>query len=194
MDRLWTPWRYAYISQADSKNQRHGVPEALAAWPGDLDCVFCNLIAAVDYAVAHGMSAEEAERAGNILLRASHCFVCLNAYPYSSGHLMIVPYRHESSLARLDPAAAQQMMSLAQRATQALESAYSPDGINLGMNLGRAAGAGVAGHLHLHALPRWIGDTNFMSTVAETRVLPEMLADSWRKLREVFRRIGDERI
>lgn len=189
MDRLWTPWRYTYISQADSKNQRHGVPEALAAWPGDLDCVFCNLIAAVDYAIAHGMLPEEAERAGNILVRARHCFVCLNAFPYSSGHLMIVPYRHESSLAQLDPAAAQEMMSLAQRATQALQSAYSPDGMNLGMNLGRAAGAGVAGHLHLHALPRWVGDTNFMTTVAETRVLPEMLADSWRKLREAFQRI-----
>jgi ATP adenylyltransferase len=183
MDRLWTPWRYAYISQADNRDQRQGVPDALAAWPGDLHCVFCNLIAAIDYAQSHGLSPEDAERAGHVLLRARHCFLCLNAFPYTSGHLMIVPYQHQSSLADLDPAAAQEMMSLAQRTDRALRSAYHPDGVNFGMNLGQAAGAGVAGHLHLHALPRWVGDTNFMTTTAETRILPEMLADSWRKLR-----------
>jgi ATP adenylyltransferase len=186
MDRLWTPWRHAYVSQAAAGDARPGVPAALAAWPGDEHCVFCNLRAAADYAMAQGMAAEQAEQAANILLRAESCFLCLNAYPYSTGHLMIIPYAHEASLGRLPAVAAQEMMALAQRASRALERAYRPDGINLGMNLGQAAGAGVAEHLHLHALPRWAGDTNFMTTVAETRVLPEELPDTWRRLRQAF--------
>ncbi len=186
MDQLWTPWRHAYVSQAKSDETREGVPPELAAWPGDQHCVFCNLRAAADYAIAHGMAAEAAEQAANIILRAETCFVCLNAYPYSTGHLMILPYAHEAWLARLPAETAQEMMALAQRATRALEHAYRPDGINLGMNLGQAAGAGVADHLHLHILPRWAGDTNFMTTVGGVRVLPEDLSQTWRRLRDAF--------
>ncbi len=187
MDYLWTPWRYAYIKS--SSGSRLGVPEELAAWPGDRHCVFCNLIGAVDYAESQGMPRMEAERAANIVLRAESCFICLNAFPYTSGHMMIVPYEHQPSLAELAAPTAHEMMDLAQRSARVLTSVYSPHGMNFGMNLGEAAGAGVAGHLHLHALPRWVGDTNFMTVVAETRVIPEGLTDSWQKLRESFARI-----
>jgi ATP adenylyltransferase len=191
MDHLWTPWRYAYVTQPKDQNPeereaRAGVPAALAAWPGDHHCVFCNLIAAADYAVEHGMTAEEADRAANIVLRGKSCYICLNAYPYTSGHVMIVPYAHEGSFSGLAAETAQQMMTLAQRTTLALERAYSPDGTNLGLNLGKAAGAGVADHLHMHVLPRWLGDTNFMTVTSETRILPEMLEQSWHRLREAF--------
>jgi ATP adenylyltransferase len=186
VDHLWTPWRYAYVTQEDTREARAGVPPALAAWPGDHHCVFCNLIAAADYAIDQGMAAADADRAANIVLRGKTCYLCLNAYPYTCGHVMIVPYVHEGSLAALSADAAQEMMALAQRATQAMERAYSPDGMNLGLNLGKAAGAGVAGHLHMHVLPRWIGDTNFMTVAAETRVLPESLEQSWQRLRTAF--------
>jgi ATP adenylyltransferase len=162
------------------------VPAPLAAWPGDHRCVFCNQIAAADYAIEHGMAPDEADRAANIVMRGQSCYICLNAYPYTSGHVMIVPHAHEGSLAVLAPETAQEIMALAQRTARSLERAYSPDGINLGLNLGKAAGAGVAGHLHMHALPRWVGDTNFMTVTAETRVLPEMLEQSWQRLRSAF--------
>jgi ATP adenylyltransferase len=186
MDHLWTPWRYAYVTQEDTRDARPGVPAALAAWPGDRHCVFCNLVAAADYAIEHGMTAEAADRAANIVRRGTSCYICLNAYPYTSGHVMIVPYAHEGSLAALPPETAQEMMALTRSAAQALEHAYTPNGINLGMNLGKAAGAGVADHLHMHVLPRWFGDTNFMTVTAETRVLPETLEQSWQRLRAAF--------
>jgi ATP adenylyltransferase len=196
MDHLWTPWRYAYVTQPEAGgpqfNQesdsdiRPGVPAALAAWPGDRHCVFCNLVAAADYAIAHGMAAEAADRAANIVLRGATCFVCLNAYPYATGHVMVVPHAHEPSLGALAAEAAQEMMALAQRIARALEETYHPDGMNLGLNQGKAAGAGVAGHLHLHALPRWLGDTNFMTVVSETRLLPETLAQTWERLRSAL--------
>jgi ATP adenylyltransferase len=189
MDRLWTPWRYSYVTQADPQ-ARMGVPAALSAWPpteaDDKHCVFCNMIAAADYAIAQGMARETAEQAAYILHRGTYCFVCLNAYPYSTGHLMIVPYQHVDSLAGLPPESAQEMMLTAQRAELALRQIYRPGGINMGLNLGEAAGAGIADHIHLHVLPRWIGDTNFMTVTAETRVLPETLDVSWKKLRLSF--------
>jgi ATP adenylyltransferase len=107
----------------------------------------------------------------------------LNAFPYNSGHLMIVPYRHEATLAGLPEEEALDLMIAARRAERALRAVYQPDGLNIGLNLGESAGAGIAEHLHLHAVPRWAGDTNFMTVVGETRVLPELLADSWRRLR-----------
>jgi ATP adenylyltransferase len=188
MDYLWTPWRYAYLVDADQagKRGRKGVPAALAGWPGDCHCVFCNLIAATRYAVEHGMPAADADRAANIVFRAQHCFICLNAFPYSSGHVMIVPYAHQDSLANLEPAAALEMMALAQRTEAVLRQVYSPQGINLGMNLGQAAGAGIAEHLHMHALPRWLGDSNFMTVIAETRVLPETLDITWQRIQQAF--------
>ena len=174
MDRLWTPWRYNYVSRAD-KNLRKGVPATLDAWPGDLGCVFCNMIASVDFAIAAGGEAEVAERAAFILHRGTHCFLCLNAFPYSTGHVLIVPYLHTDSLAPLEAAAAHEMIELAQATERALRTVYKPDGLNFGLNLGESAGAGVANHIHMHGLPRWSGDTNFMTVVAETRILPEAL-------------------
>jgi ATP adenylyltransferase len=187
MDYLWTPWRYPYLVNADP-GARKGVPEALAAWPGDCHCVFCNLIAATRFAVEQGGSAADADRAANIVLRAEHSFIVLNAFPYSSGHVMIVPFAHQDSLAALDGPTAQEIMTLAQRTEAVLRQVYTPDGINLGLNLGKAAGAGVAGHLHMHVLPRWLGDSNFMTVIAETRVLPETLEATWERLREGFAR------
>jgi ATP adenylyltransferase len=181
MDHLWTPWRYQYVTRSAPAG-RKGVSEALAAYPEDKNCVFCNLIGAVQWAIEQGTSKVEAEKAGHILLQGVHCYVCLNAYPYSSGHLMVIPYQHLQSLAELPPVAATEMILLAQRAERALRATYHPDGLNFGMNLGEAAGAGVAEHIHLHGLPRWVGDNNFMSVLGETRILPEMLDESWRRL------------
>ncbi len=188
MDYLWTPWRYQYITGGDpqARPSRKGVPQELDAWPGELDCVFCNLIGSTDYAIEHGMPQQDAERAALIVYRAAEVFVCLNRFPYNSGHLMVLPYEHQSSLAALAPGIAHALMDHAQRAERALRRVYTPDGLNLGMNLGAAAGAGVAGHLHLHALPRWVGDTSFMTVTSETRTLPESLEVTWQRLREAF--------
>jgi ATP adenylyltransferase len=189
MDRLWTPWRYSYITRSDPQ-ARSGVPEALSAWPPseaeDKHCVFCNMVAAVDYAIANGMARDSAEEAAHIVYRGRHCFICLNAFPYSTGHLLLMPYQHTDRLAAVAAEAAQELMVLAQRAEAALREVYRPGGINMGLNLGEAAGAGIADHIHLHALPRWSGDTNFMTVVAETRVLPESLDVTWAKLRLPF--------
>jgi len=207
MDRLWTPWRYAYVTRAKETTRRPGVPAELDAWPGFTtevaseavgqfgeksgdqpdDCVFCNLIASVDYAIANGMEADDAERAAHLVVRGRSCFLCLNAFPYSTGHLLIIPYQHLNSLAAMPAADAEEMMTLAQRAERVLRTVYNPGGINFGLNLGEAAGAGIADHLHMHALPRWIGDTNFMTTIAETRVLPETLDISWDRIRQAWR-------
>ena len=158
MDYLWTPWRYAYVSNASRIE----------------GCIFCELPKRSD---------EEAF----IIHRAEHCFILLNSFPYTSGHVMIVPYEHLDQLQKVSRVSAQEMMSLAQKMEGVLRDAYNPDGINLGMNLGAAAGAGVAGHVHLHMLPRWIADANFMTTVGETRVLPEDLKTTWKRLREGWR-------
>jgi ATP adenylyltransferase len=129
------------------------------------------------------MESAGAEKAAGILERGATCYLVLNAYPYNSGHLMVVPYQHESSLADLPLETADELMRLARRAERALRSVYRPDGLNMGLNLGASAGAGVAEHLHLHAVPRWEGDTNFMSVLAETRILPEQLPESWKRIR-----------
>jgi ATP adenylyltransferase len=195
MDHLWTPWRYAYVTDerpAHGKPARKGVPEELDAWPGDKGCVFCNLIAAVDYAIAQGMPAHEAERAAGVVYRGRFNYICLNRYPYNSGHIMVVPYAHKSSLAALDLETAHELSDLAQRSERALQQVYHPDGFNMGLNLGKAAGAGVAEHLHLHALPRWSGDTNFMAVIAEARVLPEDLSVTWQRLREAFKKTSSD--
>jgi ATP adenylyltransferase len=186
MDRLWTPWRYSYIT-GKVDGARKGVPAALAAWPGeDTGCVFCNLIRSVEWAIADGMPEEQAERHGLIVARYAGVYLCLNAFPYSSGHLLVVPYRHEDSLALLPEADAAEMMGTAQKVETMLRKVYQPDGINMGLNLGEAAGAGVAQHLHLHAVPRWFGDTNFMTVAAETRILPETLETTWRRVRDAL--------
>jgi ATP adenylyltransferase len=185
MDRLWTPWRYAYVTSADG-GVRAGVPTALNAWQGDHGCVFCNLIAAIDHAIAQGMEQSKAEAAGGLILRGKTCFICLNAFPYTSGHVMVMPYAHLDRLAALPADAANELIHLAQQTELALGRVYSPHGFNFGLNVGKAGGAGVAGHIHLHAMPRWLGDTNFMTTIAETRILPEDLDETWRRLRLAF--------
>ena len=155
MDYLWTPWRYKYIADA-TKDDR---------------CIFCDAIAAND------------DVKMLIVFRGSKNYIILNRFPYTSGHVMVVPYAHISDLAAADAEVVSEMMLLAQRVEAALEKTYHPEGYNLGMNLGRAAGAGVLGHLHLHVLPRWSGDSNFMTVVSETRVEPEDLTTTYQKLR-----------
>ena len=201
MERLWTPWRYDYVTGA-KKARWASVPKALEGWPGSRrmpetgsedtadaepgGCAFCNIVAAADYAVVQGMATEDAERSVHMVARGPSCFVCLNAFPYSTGHVLLVPYRHVDSLAALTSEEAEEMIGLTQKVERVLGAVYRPQGMNFGLNLGKAAGAGVAGHLHLHALPRWTGDTNFMTTVAETRILPESLEITWHRMRELF--------
>jgi len=158
MDYLWTPWRYAYVTSADK------IPT----------CVFCD------------RSADHDDHRSLIVHRSRHCFVILNAFPYTSGHVMVVPYAHEDSLLKLPAEAVTEMMLLTQKLEGILRELYHPDGINLGMNIGKAAGAGVAGHIHMHVLPRWVADANFMTTVGETRVLPEDLETTWSRLQQAF--------
>ena len=158
MDYLFTPWRYAYMVGADKAPS----------------CLFCDL----------AKPGDDAKRL--VVHRGEHCLVVLNAFPYTNGHLMIAPYGHIDSLAKLDPPAAQEMMTLTPRLEAALRDLYGPDGLNLGMNLGKAAGAGVAGHIHMHILPRWVGDTNFMTAIGEARVLPESLEQTYTKIKAKF--------
>lgn len=121
-----------------------------------------------------------------IVFRGEHNFVVLNRFPYTNGHLMIVPYRHVGDLAGLTDAAANELIALTRAAERHIRWIYHPDGLNLGMNIGESAGAGIAGHIHMHVLPRWTGDANFLSTVAQTRVLPEELAVTWKRVRDAF--------
>lgn len=158
MDFLWTPWRYQYVTTAG----------------GNGECVFCAAARSGD------------DRASLIVHRAARNFVILNRYPYTSGHVMVVPYEHVAELDQLSEDASEEMMRLARIAVGHLKFLYRPQGLNLGMNLGHSAGAGIAGHLHLHVLPRWTGDTNFMTAVAETRVLPESLEETWRRIHNAF--------
>jgi ATP adenylyltransferase len=121
-----------------------------------------------------------------IVHRGEHNFVVVNRFPYTSGHLMIVPYFHTAVLSGTTDAAAAEMMALTRASEQQIRRLYLPDGVNLGMNIGAAAGAGIAGHIHMHVLPRWAGDANFMSTVAQTRVLPEELTVTWQRFKDAF--------
>lgn len=129
---------------------------------------------------------EEAEKAAHLLVRRRACFLCLNAFPYATGHILIVPYTHIDSLAALPGDDAAEMMSMAQRVESVLRAVYQPAGMNFGLNLGAAGGAGIAEHIHMHALPRWVGDTNFMTVTADTRVLPEALDTTWGKFRRAW--------
>jgi ATP adenylyltransferase len=161
LERLWSPWRARYIaSGADAQTS---------------GCIFC-LIA----------NDPEHDESNLVLHRATHAFIVLNLYPYISGHLMIVPYLHTSDFDSAAKEITDEMMDLAKRSQTALREVYKPDGFNMGMNLGAAAGAGIADHIHIHLLPRWSGDTNFMTTVGETRVLPEDLETTYSKLRPHF--------
>ena len=161
MDQLWTPWRFRYVSQ--------GVEEG--------GCIFCEK-AAADAA---------SDRDHLVLHRGRFTFIILNLFPYTTGHSMVVPYAHVANLAALDGETLREMMESARALEMAFQATYRPDGYNLGMNLGKSAGAGVADHVHLHMLPRWNGDTNFMTVVGETRVHPEDLLTTYDKLAGFFR-------
>jgi ATP adenylyltransferase len=161
LQRLWSPWRSKYIASGVDA-QAEG-------------CVFCRMAANPD---------QDAENF--VIYRGEHSFVVLNLYPYITGHLMIVPYLHTSEFDALAKEISDEMMDLAKRSQTALRAVYSPSGFNMGMNLGSAAGAGIADHLHIHLLPRWSGDTNFMTTVGESRVIPEALEVTYEKLRRKF--------
>lgn len=158
MDFIFTPWRYAYVSGADIANE----------------CVFCAASRLGD------------DKAAWIVYRGVSCFVILNAFPYTSGHVMVVPYEHLDQLQKLPAKAAQEMMELTQKLEGILRELYHPDGLNLGMNLGKAAGAGIAAHIHMHVLPRWVADANFMSVIGETRVLPESLETTYDRIKAKF--------
>lgn len=160
MDYLWTPWRYQYMEKVTAGSQP--------------DCIFCD-------ALARNQDEETL-----IVFRGGKAFIILNRFPYTSGHVMIVPYNHVPDLATCDPEALVEILQLAKRVEAILETQYKPDGLNLGMNLGRAAGAGVAGHIHLHVLPRWIGDSNFMTVTGETRVHSEDLRVTYDRFRKAL--------
>ena len=161
MEHLWSPWRLAYITGGASSG----------------GCVFCNALVdpGADPLIVH---------------RGATCFVILNLYPYNNGHLMVVPNRHLASLASATPEERSELIELTTRAEIALTEAYAPHGLNMGINLGKPAGAGVLDHVHLHVVPRWNGDTNFMTVVGQTRVLPEELPDTAARLRPIFARLA----
>jgi ATP adenylyltransferase len=170
LEQLWAGWRSSYVSSVTTALREHSEDEAPGT-DGAQPCVFCSIIAS---------SQPDMER--GVVKEGKHVLALLNAYPYTSGHLLVLPRRHVSSLDELDDTERAELWSMTEAAVHALERAYSPDGINFGANLGRAAGAGIPGHLHNHVLARWTGDTNFMTTVAGVRVMPEPLAQSWTKL------------
>jgi ATP adenylyltransferase len=161
MDYLWTPWRYQYLTSLHKPST----------------CIFCAMAQAPDH-----------DEETLVVFRGAHNFIVLNRFPYTSGHLMVVPYQHASDLAGIAEAAAMELMALTREAERHLKWLYHPDGINLGMNIGESAGAGIAGHIHMHVLPRWSGDSNFMTVVGETRVLGEVLPVTWQRLKEAFAR------
>ena len=158
MKQLWSPWRMQYIENHIKED----------------GCVFCNAQAKTD-----GVE-------NLIAFRGERAYVILNRYPYTGGHLMVIPFEHKPNLEELDPATRAEMMELTSHCTTVLKNIYKPQGFNVGVNIGEAAGAGVAGHVHIHIVPRWKGDTNFMSSVGGTRVLPEALEDTYKRVKEEF--------
>ncbi len=167
MDILWTPWRYDYITGSEPQTEVNS-----------RKCVFCRILED---------SASDEEKF--ILKRAEFNFVILNVYPYGTGHLMVIPYEHISDIDAADSATTAEMMELLRHSQTILREAYHPDGFNIGMNLGKAAGAGVADHFHMHMLPRWVGDVNFMTAIGQTRTVPESLSSTYSKLKAGFDRI-----
>jgi ATP adenylyltransferase len=163
LDRLWSPWRNDYIAAASSAD------------PDAQGCVFCEI-----------QRDPEKDESNFVLYRARHSFIVLNIHPYITGHLMVVPYGHLGDLDASPKETTDELMDLTKRSQTALRQVYQPSGFNIGMNLGAAAGAGIVDHIHIHIMPRWVGDTNFMTTVAETRVLPEDLRTTFDKLRNRF--------
>ena len=166
METLWAPWRHSYLRKIVSKGENG-------------DCFLCR-----------GWAQRGKDRENLVLLRGRTCFVILNRYPYNTGHLMIAPRNHTGEFPDLSRAETAELMALAQRMTVVLGRVQRAHGCNIGLNLGRAAGAGVPGHLHLHIVPRWIGDTNFMPVVGKTKVMSQSLDDVYRKLKAGLRTAG----
>ena len=159
MNHIFSPWRMSYIKSQKTKD----------------GCVFCNALA------------EEDTAENLIVFRGERAFVILNRFPYTSGHVMVLPYDHQPTLEALDPETRAEMIELTTHMTRILTGLYTPQGFNIGINLGEAAGAGIEQHIHIHIVPRWVGDTNFMTAVGETRVLPEALEETWRRVRETWK-------
>ena len=185
LDHLWAGWRSEYVTSVPSAVDVGALaPQAPMQTQDQAEdhffddpqrCVFCRIEASGPPSPDNG-----------VLWRGKRTFAVLNAYPYASGHLMVMPCRHVRSMAELSDEEGTELWSTLRAGVAALEAAYAPEGVNIGANLGRAAGAGIPRHLHLHAVPRWVGDTNFMTAVADVRVLPETLADSWQRLHAVW--------
>jgi len=169
LENLWAGWRQEYVTAATETNR----PGSAAA--PESDCVFCRIMASGEPSADNG-----------IVWRDDLVCALLNAYPYATGHLLVMPVRHLSALDELSPEESTSMWETTRKAVAVLGDAYHPDGANVGANLGRAAGAGIPGHLHMHVLPRWSGDTNFMTSVAGVRVMPEWLRDTWVKLHQAW--------
>jgi ATP adenylyltransferase len=159
VERLWTPWRRPFVEGGDRRKD---------------DCFLCTIAAQHD------------DRANLVLWRGPLAFVLMNLYPYTNGHLLVAPYLHHADLATLESSIANELMALTQRSVDVLHRAYRPEALNVGMNLGKAAGAGLPDHLHTHIVPRWNGDTSFMTVVGDTRVLPETLEETYERLLPVF--------
>lgn len=157
MEQLWAPWRLAYITGTKVDG-----------------CIFCVF------------PKQDEDQKNHILYRGKHAFIIMNAFPYSNGHLMVVPYRHTSDLTELSTEENAEMMALLQKACTVLKKAFCPDGFNVGINMGTAAGAGIADHIHMHIVPRWNGDTNFMPVFADIKVIPEALETTYNKLKPLF--------
>jgi ATP adenylyltransferase len=184
MEHLWSPWRMTYLrgsdpADAERQGRRAGPITGTGPLPGfdplpGVTCIFCDL------------PAQNRDAANLIVRRGRLSFVILNRYPYNNGHLMVVPYAHVPSLEQLDAPTLAEIMSFVNQALATLRRMYHPDAFNLGANIGSAAGAGIADHVHMHIVPRWSGDTNFMSTVAGTRVIPEELSDTFRQARDLW--------
>ncbi len=171
LEHLWAGWRRDYIVEATARGRSGDQAHDAAG------CVFCRL-------AASGPPSED----NLVVWRGELTFVVMNAYPYASGHVLVLPLRHVEPLSGLTPAESAELWSVTQDAVATIAAAYGPDGLNMGANLGRAAGAGLPRHLHLHVVPRWSGDTNFMTSVADTRVMPETLQLSWKRLRDAWPR------
>ena len=175
LEQLWAGWRHDYVTAATEEERAAGDDGAEARADGG-GCVFCRLAASGPPSVENG-----------VVFRGDLTFAVLNAYPYASGHLLVLPQRHLADLADLTEEEATELWATTRRAVDAINAAYRPDGLNVGANLGRAAGAGLPRHLHLHVLPRWSGDTNFMTSIGGIRVMPETLATAWEKLHAAWR-------
>jgi len=164
LNRLWAPWRMSYIKSAKSNNKQ--------------ECIFCV------------KAREDRDFENLVLKRGKHAFVVMNLYPYNNGHVMVSPYRHVPSFVDLTDEENLEIMKLVSLSMQAIKEALNPDGFNIGANIGKIAGAGIADHVHMHIVPRWSGDTNFMAVISDTKVMPELLTETYKKLLDAITKMG----